>query len=186
MASTTVTTGSTPTAATTEAVDIASAWRRYAVVRIGFGLIWAIDATLKWLPGFRSGFAGMVHDSGEGQPAWLGPWFRFWIHLTAHSPSTFAVLTALAETAICLSLLLGLFQRMSFAFGIVFSLLVWGIGEGFGGPYTSGATDIGCAVMYAVVFAALWIAVPRVIRATAPGLDRRLAANHALRWATFH
>jgi len=37
----------------------------------------------------------------------------------------------------------------------VFSLLIWGTAEGFGGPYTSGASDIGTAIIYAVVFAGL-------------------------------
>ena len=36
------------------------------------------------------------------------------------------------------------------------SILIWAVGEGFGGPYTSGATDIGTAIIYALVFAALW------------------------------
>jgi hypothetical protein len=39
-------------------------------------------------------------------------------------------------------LLLGVARRAGYAVGIVYSLLVWGVGEGFGGPYTSGATDI--------------------------------------------
>jgi hypothetical protein len=33
-------------------------------------------------------------------------------------------------------------------------LLIWGTAEGFDGPYTSGASDIGTAVIYPVVFAA--------------------------------
>jgi nitrite reductase (NO-forming) len=37
----------------------------------------------------------------------------------------------------------------------VFSLLIWATAEGFGGPYTSGASDIRTAIIYAVVFAAL-------------------------------
>lgn len=31
------------------------------------------------------------------------------------------------------------------------SLGIWAVAEGFGGPYNSGSTDIGAAVMYAVV-----------------------------------
>jgi hypothetical protein len=34
----------------------------------------------------------------------------------------------------------------------VFSLLIWSVAEGFGGPHTSGATDIGTSVIYVVVF----------------------------------
>ncbi len=87
----------------------------------------------------------------------------------------------MAETAICLSLLLGIAQRAGFIFGAVFGLAIWGAGEGFGGPYLSGSTDIGCAVMYSVLFAALLLAVPRAVRAAAPSLDSRLAS----RWPRF-
>jgi thiosulfate dehydrogenase [quinone] large subunit len=148
--------------------------RRYLAVRIGFGLIWGIDATLKWLPGFRHGFLGMVQGAAQGQPAWLAPWFHFWTSAVAPAPGLFAVLTALAETAVCLSLLLGIFQRAGFALGTVMGLLIWGIGEGFGGPYGAGSTDIGCAVMYSVVFAALLLAIPRGTRAAAASADSRL------------
>jgi nitrite reductase (NO-forming) len=37
----------------------------------------------------------------------------------------------------------------------LFSLLIWSTAEGFGGPYTSGASDVGTALIYAVVFAGL-------------------------------
>jgi hypothetical protein len=39
--------------------------------RIGFGLIWAIDAGFKWQSGFRQGFMGMVMEEGQGQPGWM-------------------------------------------------------------------------------------------------------------------
>jgi hypothetical protein len=37
----------------------------------------AIDAVLKWLPGFRSGYLSMISSAGQGQPGWLHPWFSF-------------------------------------------------------------------------------------------------------------
>jgi nitrite reductase (NO-forming) len=151
--------------------------RRYWVVRLLFGLIWGIDATLKWLPGFRDHFLVMIQASAQGQPSWLAPFFHFTAAAVRPAPGLFAVLTALAETAICLSLLLGIAQRASFIFGAVFGLAIWAAGEGFGGPYLSGSTDIGCAVMYSVLFAALLLAVPRAVRAAAPSLDSRLVSR---------
>jgi thiosulfate dehydrogenase (quinone) large subunit len=155
---------------------ISSDVRRYWLVRLGFGLIWGIDATLKWLPGFRDQYLAMIKNAGQGQPPWLMPWFHFWASLTGTAPGLFAVLTAVTETVICLSLLLGVLQRAGFGLGIVFGLLIWGVGEGFGGPYMSGATDIGCAIIYSVVFVAL-LAVPQQIRASAPSADTRLVAR---------
>jgi thiosulfate dehydrogenase [quinone] large subunit len=148
--------------------------RRYWAVRVGFGAIWGIDAVLKWLPGFRDHYLSMIQASARGQPSWLLPWFHFWASAVRPAPGLFAIATALAETAICLSLVLGLAQRAGFAFGAAFGLVIWGVGEGFGGPYMSGATDIGCAIMYSVLFAALALAVPRAIRAAAPSLDSGL------------
>jgi uncharacterized membrane protein YphA (DoxX/SURF4 family) len=148
--------------------------RRYLVIRLIFAATWGIDATLKWLPGFRDSYLQMIQASGQGQPSWLAPFFHFWAGVVQPAPVLFAVLTAAAETAICLSLLLGVLQRASFAFGAVFGLAIWAVGEGFGGPYGSGSTDIGCAIMYTVLFAALLLAVPRATRAAAPALDNRL------------
>jgi thiosulfate dehydrogenase [quinone] large subunit len=145
--------------------------RRYWMVRVGFGLIWGIDATLKWLPGFRDHYLSMIQMAGRGQPQWLAPWFHFWVAVIRPAPGLMAVLIALAETAICLSLIFGIAQRAGFAVGIGLSVMIWAVGEGFGGPYVSGATDIGCAIMYAALFAALLIAVPRSVRATARSVD---------------
>jgi hypothetical protein len=64
----------------------AVAERQYAqwsktTVRIVFGIIWLIDATLKWLPGFRTAYANGFHEGADGQPNWLNGWFNFWINL---------------------------------------------------------------------------------------------------------
>lgn len=56
------------------------AWPKDAL-RIAFGVFWAVDATLKWAPGFRAGYAGYLTMAAKGQPAWLQPWFTFWIHI---------------------------------------------------------------------------------------------------------
>ena len=56
------------------------------------------------------------------------------------------------ETAIAIGLLFGLARRLTYIAGALFSLLIWSTAEGFGGPYTSGATNLGPALMYALVF----------------------------------
>jgi nitrite reductase (NO-forming) len=124
-------------------------------LRIAFGLIWAIDAGFKWQPGFRQGFMGMVMEEGKGQPGWLHGWFHFWVNVQHPHTTFFAYTGAITETVIALSLIFG-FARMSiYVIGALFSLTIWGTSEGFGGPYGTTSTDIGAAVMYAVVFAAL-------------------------------
>ena len=125
------------------------------VLRIGFGLIWLIDAILKWLPGFRAGYMDTIMGIRDGQPGWLKPWFTFWINLQHPNVTFFAYLVAVAETLIALALIAGFARKATYLAAIALSLLIWATAEGFGGPYTSGASDIGTAVVYAVVFAGL-------------------------------
>ena len=66
-----------------------------------------------------------------------------------------AYLVAVVETLIALALIAGFARKLTYISAIVFSLLIWATAEGFGGPYTAGAADIGTAVIYAVVFAGL-------------------------------
>jgi nitrite reductase (NO-forming) len=130
------------------------AWPKDAL-RVSFGVIWLIDAVLKWLPGFRSGYMDTIMGQADGQPGWLKPWFDFWINLQHPQTVFFAWLVAVIETLIALALIAGFARKTTYIAAIAFSLLIWATAEGFGGPYTSGASDIGTAVIYAVVFAAL-------------------------------
>jgi len=132
----------------------APAWPKDAL-RITFGVIWLIDATLKWLPGFRASYMPTIMAEAQGQPGWLQPWFRFWINAQHPDAMFLAYLVAAAETLIALALIAGFARKVTYLSAIGFSLLIWGTAEGFGGPYTSGASDIGTAIIYAVVFAGL-------------------------------
>jgi nitrite reductase (NO-forming) len=91
----------------------------------------------------------------DGQPAWLQPWFRFWIDLQHPDVPFFAYLVAVIETLIAIALIVGFARKITYTAALVFSLLIWATAEGFGGPYTSGASDVGTALVYALVFAAL-------------------------------
>ena len=130
------------------------AWPQDAL-RIAFGIIWLIDASLKWLPGFRASYMDTIMGEAQGQPGWLKPWFDFWIRFQHPDAMPFAWLVAVVETLIAVALITGFARKLTYIAAIVFSVLIWGTAEGFGGPYTSGASDIGTAVIYAVVFAAL-------------------------------
>src|ERR1017187_1096684 len=138
--------------------------KHVAVLRVVFGAMWVVDAVFKWQPAFRSSFLDQINSAAQGQAAWLNPWFHFWTNFLGHNPHLFAILTAIIESLIALALLLGFARRTTYLSATVFSLLIWSVAEGFGGPYTSGSTDIGTAVVYAVVFFALYgldrLAVP--------------------------
>ena len=124
-------------------------------VRVVFGLVWLIDASLKWMPAFRTGYTDALHEGADGQPSWLNGWFNFWIDLQEPRATFFAYLVAVVETLIALAVILGFARKLTYLSAIVFSLLIWSTAEGFGGPYTAGSSDIGTAIIYALVFAAL-------------------------------
>jgi nitrite reductase (NO-forming) len=132
----------------------APAWPKDAL-RISFGVIWLIDATLKWLPGFKDSYMGTIMGIRDGQPGWLRWWFDFWINLQHPVATFFWALVAAAETLIAVALIAGFARKLTYLSAIVFSVLIWATAEGFGGPYTSGAADIGTAIIYAVVFGGL-------------------------------
>lgn len=129
-------------------------WPKDAL-RITFGVIWLIDAILKWLPGFHTNYMSGLMGEAQGQPSWLHPWFNFWINLQHSRVSFFVYLVAAAETLIALALIIGFARKFTYISAAVFSVLVWATAEGFGGPYTSGSSDIGTAIIYVVVFLGL-------------------------------
>lgn len=150
-------------------------------VRIGFGVVWLIDASLKWLPGFRSSVVGTIRGAAAGQPLWLHGWFAFWINLLAPRAMLFAYLMAVIETGIALALILGFARKLTYLLSIAFTLMLWATAEGFGGPYASGASDIGTAIIYALVFVALL-----VIDAGSEPSRYTLDARLARRWPWWH
>jgi uncharacterized membrane protein YphA (DoxX/SURF4 family) len=131
-------------------------WPRDAL-RIGFGMIWMIDAVLKWLPGFRSTYVSAITGVAKGQPGWLAWWFDFWVRLQTPRPDFFAYLVAVLETLVALAVIFGFARKLTYVASAIFSVVIWGVAEGFGGPYMSGSSDIGTAVIYAVVFVGLLV-----------------------------
>ncbi len=118
-----------------------------ATARMAVGVAWLIDAVLKWLPAFRPEVLSMVQDASKGQPAWLGGWFNFWIWVISGHQALFATLVALGETVLGLAIVLGFARKTAYMLSGALGLIIWATAEGFGGPYTPGATDIGAAII---------------------------------------
>lgn len=157
--------------AETETVSIAR-WRLngIGIGRILFGLIWAVDAWFKWQPGFIDDFKGYLSGAQQDQPTIIHHWIGFWINTVGVDPTLFAYLVAVGETLIAVALILGVFTNLTAVVGTLLSLAIWSTAEGFGGPYTTGATDIGAAVIYVLVFAGIFLSSAGLYL----GLDRRL------------
>ncbi len=133
-------------------------WRErgIGVLRIIFGFVLVVAATLKWQPQFQNTFVEQVSAAQAGQTALVQGWISFWANLVSINPLLFARMEATTETTLAVFLILGLFSNLTSIVGISLSLGIWSIPEGFGGPYVPGhSTDIGTAFPYAILFAVL-------------------------------
>ncbi len=127
------------------------------ILRIVFGLVWLVDAWFKWQPTFINQFTDYLSGALDGQPPAVQAWINFWMNIVKVDPHVFAHTIAIAETAVALGLIFGVFSNLTNLGGMLLSLVIWSTAEGFGGPYTPGSTDIGSAVIYALVFAGLFL-----------------------------
>jgi len=126
-------------------------------IRIFLGIVWLIDGYLKFSPGLVDSFPDLVRSVGDGQPTWLQPWFNFWSSVTTGNAALFVYTTGVLEVALGVALVLGFMRKIAYLGGIIFSLFIWAIPEGFGGPYGPGSTDIGTGIIYSFVFLSLVI-----------------------------
>ena len=124
-------------------------------IRIILGVVWLVDGSLKFQPGFVHSFPDLIKSAG--QPAWLQPWFNFWYNATVGNAAPFVYGIALLEVSLGVALVLGLVRKLAYIGGLILSLLIWAIPEGFGGPYGPGSTDIGTGIAYSFVFLSLII-----------------------------
>jgi len=124
-------------------------------IRVILGIVWLIDGYLKFSPGLVDSFPALIKS--EGQPAWLQPWFNFWSSVTSANAAPFVYIIGTLEVALGAALVLGFMRKIVYLSGMFFSLLIWAIPEGFGGPYGPASTDIGTGVIYSFLFLSLII-----------------------------
>ncbi len=131
-----------------------------AIVRILFGVLWAMDATFKWLPGFIHGQT-LGHELGaadEVHTPVIHQWISLWHSVGTSNPTAFATGTAIIETLIALGLIFGAFSNLVFIGSAVFSFGIWSAAEGFHLPWHQGMTDLGPSVGYIFASLALYFA----------------------------
>lgn len=124
-------------------------------LRVAFGIIWALGAALTWSPDFALHYVGYLHNAAQGQPGWSAGWFHLWIAVVTPNAGLFIWATRIIETLLAFALLVGFGRRTLYVLGALFSLAVWSTAEGFGGPYTVGAANMGTAISYVLIFVAL-------------------------------
>ncbi len=149
--------------------------RAFTIFRISFGLVWVIDGAMKFFMQ-PSDVVNLVTNAGSEQPGWLSGWFSFWISTVTNASSSFLYGVGLLELTLGIALILGLLRKPAYFAGILLSLMIWAVDEGFGGPYAPGSTDIGAAIMYVFVFVALVI-LERSENYDKYSLDGRIASK---------
>ena len=128
------------------------------IVEIVFGLVWYADAMLKLNSNFSANVSSLIAQGARGQPYAIQQWIGFWTGLSALNPQAFASIVMGIELIIAVSLVFGLFRKPIYGIGFMYSILIWSIPEGFGGPYNLATspiwpTEIGTGIIYAFVFA---------------------------------
>jgi hypothetical protein len=78
----------TPTTEPQSTVIPIAGWRLTGIglLRITFGLVWAIDAWFKWQPNFINNFTNYLTGAQQDQPAWVQSWIGFWIDVVNVDP----------------------------------------------------------------------------------------------------
>jgi uncharacterized membrane protein YphA (DoxX/SURF4 family) len=128
-----------------------------SVFRIVFGIVWLVDGALKFTSGFVGSFPAAVATAQANSPAWLSGWYSFWLAQANANAPLIVYTVGVLELLLGVVLVLGLMRKLAYAAGVVLSLLIWAVPEGFGGPYQggSGGTDVGAGIVYALVFLGL-------------------------------
>lgn len=135
-----------------ETFRLRSPGRHAAFLRLLFGGILAVDATLQFLPGAPPQLAYLlVVAAGQNQPA-LSWWFSYWASVIAGDPGLWWYGTGVLMAFLATCLILGVARRLAYVVGFLFSVMLWAIPNGFGGPYAAPNTDIGAGLLYAVLF----------------------------------
>lgn len=122
--------------------------------RVLLGLVWLINGVLKFTSNYTDSFLKDVTDAQGNAPGWLNGWYSFWATQAGSNATLIVYTVGVIEVTLGIALLLGFMRKIAYAGGVVLSLLIWAVPEGFGGPYTggSGGTDVGTGVVYAIAF----------------------------------
>src|SRR5690606_16505169 len=143
-------------------------------------LYWAINAYLTWGPEFAIHYVAYLQNAEGVYPAWLLWRCNMWINLISPAPRIFISLTHIIDNIITIGYLFGLARKWTFIVGGLFSLLIWSTAEGFGGPYATGVSNLGPALVYVLLFAALLI-FERVLGRTPYSVDYYIEERYP-RW----
>jgi cytochrome oxidase Cu insertion factor (SCO1/SenC/PrrC family) len=164
-------------------------WR--LVLRVGFGLLWLVDALLQAQPGMVAGLpARVIQPGAESSPAWVRSLVSWGTAAWTYHPVQAAAAAVWIQAGLGVWLLAARRGRWSQAAGLAgaaWGLVVWVFGEAFGGVFAPGLTVLfgapGAALLYAVAGALIALpsrAWPALSRWFLPGTGLFLAGMAVL------
>jgi thiosulfate dehydrogenase (quinone) large subunit len=134
--------------------------RGAAVVRILFGLLWAVDAIFKWLPGFIGGetLPDELGGAADVDTPVVHQWLTRWNTIGLAHPAAFATFIAVIETLGAVAIIFGVLSNAAFIGTALLSFGIWSGAEGFHLPFHQGMTDLGPSAGYIFASLALFFA----------------------------
>jgi cytochrome oxidase Cu insertion factor (SCO1/SenC/PrrC family) len=128
------------------------------VVRVGFGLLWLLDAVLATQASLPVGLpSGVIEPTAEDSPAWVQHVVNWAGTTWSYHPVQSAAASVWIQAGIGLWLLAahrGTLSRLAGAASLAWGLVVWGFGESFGGIFAPGLSWLsgapGAALVYCV------------------------------------
>jgi nitrite reductase (NO-forming) len=123
--------------------------------RVLLGIVWVINGALKFQNDFASSFPSVVQSAQDNAPSWLQGWYSFWVTQATLYPTQIVYTVGFLELIPGFALIFGFMRKFAYVGGVLLSLAIWAVPEGFGGSYGPGTTDIGTGAVYALVFLGL-------------------------------
>lgn len=126
------------------------------------GLIWLLDAALQYQPYmFTADFPNsVIKAAGQGSPGWVSGPVNWSGDLLASHLVLWNSLFATVQLLIAVGIIWSRTRKLALAGSIVWALLVWWLGEGFGGLLAGPVAPVmglpGAVLLYAVVAALIW------------------------------
>lgn len=148
------------------------------IVRILFGMIWIFDGSLAFLKGASLLFENLIISESLNQPKFLSGFFSFWVNAVKLNPNFYTYLIGVLSIILGIAIIFGFLKKTTYFLGVVFSLLIWAVGEGFGGPYVAGTTDISAGPIYAIVFLLLIL----IYKYKRPRIDLDRIIGYRIKW----
>jgi len=130
-------------------------------LQLALGVIWVLDGILQYQPSmFTKSFPGMLAESARGNPAVVATPITWSANLIDHHVAVLNAVFATVQLALGLGIAWRPTVRLALAASVAWSLVVWWLGEGFGGILAGTASPVngapGPVVLYAVLAVLLW------------------------------